>query len=214
MNNRTLPENLSIYPQLYALDILIEDSVREIPQQKLLIQFIDTVPVEALEYIAEELNVLGLRGWDFADTETKKRDLLKNAIRLKRYAGTPWAVEEAMRIAGYDDFELQENSGAHWATFRIYININAHAVNVLQIEQAKELVHIYKGARNVFEGFFFNGLHFDDEMQIDDELLVNGERNFADSINTSKQILRNGTIVRNGTQNYSTETDTIRIKIV
>jgi len=61
----------------------------------------DNVHSSVLPHLAEELNVLGYRGWLLADSEAQKRELLKLAIELHRYAGTPFAIERSLKAVGF-----------------------------------------------------------------------------------------------------------------
>jgi P2-related tail formation protein len=53
--------------------------------------------------------VTGYRGWLLADTEAQKRELLKVAIELHRYAGTPFAIEKALQSVGFIGATIIEN---------------------------------------------------------------------------------------------------------
>lgn len=209
-----IPDSLAVHPHLFAFDVVMRELVEEIEVDKILCYLFDTVDAELLPVLAEQFDLMGVKGWDYATNEKAQRQLLKNAIRLKRYKGTQWAVEEAIKVVGYDVFEYQENVGDNWGTFRIRININDHSITTAQVANAAKLVDVYKRKSAWFEGFFFHGLRFEDDVTLDDDLSVNGATNFSDNISTTKEILRNGTILRDGTQNYSTETDTLRIRIV
>ena len=69
----------------------------------------DNVDASLLPHLAEELNVTGYRGWLLADTEAQKRELLKVAIELHRYAGTPFAIEKALQSVGFTSATIIEN---------------------------------------------------------------------------------------------------------
>ena len=69
----------------------------------------DYVHSSLLPHLAEELNVTGYRGWLLADTETQKRELLKVAIELHRYAGTPFAIERSLQAVGFTGATIIEN---------------------------------------------------------------------------------------------------------
>lgn len=62
----------------------------------------DHVPAQALTALAEQLNLLGDAGWDFAGfgpaPEAKKRALLKEAVALHRLKGTRYAVQRALDL--------------------------------------------------------------------------------------------------------------------
>ena len=64
----------------------------------------DNVPASALPALAEQTNLLGDAGWDFANfgpsSELKKRSLLKIAVPLQGLRGTRYAIEQAMAAMG------------------------------------------------------------------------------------------------------------------
>lgn len=208
------PDSIMVYPHLYAFDVVMRQMLGEIPVETILVYFFDTVPAALLPVLAEQFDLLGVKGWDFATTEADQRALLKNVIRLKRKKGTQWAVEEAIKVAGYTQFDYKENVNNNWGTFRIRLDINTYSIDVTQVTKAVQLVEEYKRKSAWFEGFYFYGLQIVEEVTMDDDLSVSGASHFSDSVTTARQVLRDGSIVRNGTQNYSTETDTIKLRIV
>lgn len=70
---------------------------------------IDTVPGSVLPHLAEQFLVTGYHGWILADTEFKRRSLIKNAIVLHQKAGTPYAIKLALETLGYTDIIITEN---------------------------------------------------------------------------------------------------------
>lgn len=70
--------------------------------------FIDLVPSEFLELLAEKWSVTGYDGWMLAKTEAAKRKLIKSAVELHRYKGTPWAIREIIRQLGFGEVEIIE----------------------------------------------------------------------------------------------------------
>jgi phage tail P2-like protein len=69
---------------------------------------IDTAPAQALTHLAEHFHILGVEGWDAVTTDAEKRTLLKQAIELHRYKGTPWAVRTAVERVGYRNVVIEE----------------------------------------------------------------------------------------------------------
>ena len=61
----------------------------------------DNVHSSVLPHLAEELNVMGYRGWLLADSEAQKRELLKLAIELHKHAGTPYSIERSLKAVGF-----------------------------------------------------------------------------------------------------------------
>lgn len=80
-----------------------------LPLESLLIYAIDTVDSSALIHLADQFNVLGNRGWNLCDNEQQQRDLIKAAIELHRYAGTPYSIQRALSVVGFGDSTIDEN---------------------------------------------------------------------------------------------------------
>ncbi|AOJ06395.1 phage tail protein I [Burkholderia mayonis] len=75
----------------------------------ILVYLIDGVDASALPYLAEQFSVMGEDGWSLAESDDARRALIKGAIELHRYKGTPWAVREVIRRLGFGEVELVEN---------------------------------------------------------------------------------------------------------
>ncbi len=106
-----------------------------------MVYLVDLVNVAALPALAAQFDVLGYKGWALTNTEPERRALLKQAIELHRYKGTPWAVKEAIKRVGFGEVKIVEGgamlhdgtillrngeyrrgAGANWATFPISLN--------------------------------------------------------------------------------------------
>lgn len=61
---------------------------------------IDELSGNILEHLAWGLNIDPDEGWLLATTDTKKRDLIKNAVKIQRNKGTKYAVKKALEIVG------------------------------------------------------------------------------------------------------------------
>jgi P2-related tail formation protein len=92
---------------LAAFDDMMKQRFSELDLSILIPNLFDTVPAEALPYLARQYDVLGYKGWRFADTEQKQRMLLKNSIELHKYKGTTWSIKEALKIIGLDPVEVR-----------------------------------------------------------------------------------------------------------
>ncbi|MBP0021021.1 MAG: phage tail protein [Cyanobacteria bacterium SBLK] len=123
--------------------------------------YVDSVDTSVLPHLIEQFGVTGYRGGFLADTEQKKRDLVKNAISLHQKAGTLSAVVDALATLGYS-VTIEENpsltyngewnygdgevySGKRWARFIVNFPTNPPA------EEAKlinELINAWKPARS------------------------------------------------------------------
>lgn len=103
---------------IVKIDELVEERFSSVPLDQLLVYFIDTITAEALPFLAEQFNVLGIKGYAQAETEQDRRNLIKRAIELHRYKGTPWAVREGIKSIGFKDAEILEGAGLeHNGTF-------------------------------------------------------------------------------------------------
>lgn len=88
---------------------MTEQALGAIDLEALQVWDFDNVHASLLPHLAEELNVTGYRGWLLSDTEVQKRELLKVAIELHRYAGTPFAIEKALQSVGFTGATIIEN---------------------------------------------------------------------------------------------------------
>lgn len=70
---------------------------------------IDNVGETILNHLAQQFDVLGYKGWLLADTDEKKRALLKQSVRLHRTASTPYSIETALAILDITVTEIIEN---------------------------------------------------------------------------------------------------------
>lgn len=106
-----IASGISSVAHLVAFVTVAEQRYFDIDLSKILIYLVDNAPAEVLPYLADQFDVLGYKGWLFADTEEKRRALLKKAIVLHKKKGTPWAIREALKAIGYVDAEIIEGAG-------------------------------------------------------------------------------------------------------
>lgn len=72
---------------------------------------VESAPSRLLYALAWQFGVTGVAGWDLADTDDKRRDLIRRSIELHRRKGTPWAIREALRAVGFPDAQVVEGYG-------------------------------------------------------------------------------------------------------
>ena len=134
-----------------------------------IIYLIDEVESTALPHLAEQFHVGGLEGWNLCETDEEKRTLIKKAIDLHRYKGTPWAIKEALKAVGYQDAEIQEGiAGVYydgtlsydgyevyrgdvntWAIFRVLLDIGENkSLTQVQVSRIIDLVKEFKNVRS------------------------------------------------------------------
>ena len=103
---------------------------------------------------------------ELALTEAAQRDLLKNAIALHRFRGTPWAIKQALGSLGWATVTLLEgqtswggaayppNQG--WAVFRVVIELAAgQGVSIGAAATAAAAVNFFKPARAWLDSVWF-----------------------------------------------------------
>lgn len=139
-----------------------------LPADAPLVNLFDLVDASALASLGEQFHVMGVEGWNLAATEAARRSLLKKAIELHRYKGTPWAVEEALRATGYAGAEVREGgglcahdgeishngagtyaSGNRWAVFDVEVVLGESAgIDAAGRARIRETVNAWKNARS------------------------------------------------------------------
>lgn len=123
---------------------------------------IDSVDVSVLPHLAVHFNVIGDRGWNLADTELKQRNLLKRALELHLYKGTPFAIKLVCEILGHPIKTITENpgifydgsflydgsetySGVKWARFDIEFNEDP---TPSELKKLQALINAWKPLRS------------------------------------------------------------------
>lgn len=149
MSNAPLPPALASDERFAVLSTLAEEAFSEIDLSILLVYLIDLVPAHILPHLADQFHVMGLEGWEFADTELKRRDLIKQAIELHRYKGTPWAIEQVLVSLGMKGAvsEWFEYGGQPYR-FKIDIDLSGQGLGLVDYEQLVSLVMKYKNKRS------------------------------------------------------------------
>ncbi|ADJ61729.1 tail-related protein [Herbaspirillum seropedicae SmR1] len=152
-----LPPGLRQDASLRALETLAARPAALDLQAAVLYDFA-RVPASALIHLAEQLNMLGDAGWDLADTDAKKRALLREAIALHRIKGTPYAVKRALELLGVrasvtEWFQSQPRGRAH--TFSVDALVTgqpagAPAIDARRSEQIRRVVSFWKPASRHF----------------------------------------------------------------
>lgn len=147
-----LPSSLATDKNYLALNRLL-DRLDSLDLTRLLVYWLDDVDASALPHLAAQFHILGLEGWDYAVTEADKRSLLKQAVELHRYKGTPWAVRQGMRRV-HPDIDLAEWYEYGGKPYFFKIRYNGADVS-LSLSQALKLYYIIdalKSLRSRLEG--------------------------------------------------------------
>ena len=76
----------------------------------LMVFLVDIVDSSALPWLGEQFSLSG-DGWELAESDDVRRMLIKAAIELHRYKGTPWLIREVIRRFGFGEVDLIEGTG-------------------------------------------------------------------------------------------------------
>lgn len=162
---------------------------------------IDTVPASVLPHLAEQFLVTGYYGWILADTEAKRRALIKNAIELHKKAGTPYAIRLALASVGYPDAIVVENpslrldgswlldgtetlSGDSSGTFEVILSLSDGKISSVTIALIRGLIDTWKNARSHLIALRLGGTNLDGDLlfldgtwPLDGNQELDGEKN-------------------------------------
>ena len=158
------------YPHIMAIHDIIRDRLNDIPIEAVLIYIIDYVDADALPVLAEQFNVTGYKGYFIATTEAERRTIIKSAIDLQRWKGTPWSIKEALRAFGYGSVTIEEGTGLgikyngtythngsqtyggsyHWANFDVILNAADYpsGLDAADTESIYQIINEYKNVRS------------------------------------------------------------------
>ena len=133
---------------------------------------LEHTPDVVLWFLAQQFGVTGAL-WSGMDTPAKKRALIAKALRLQRHRGTPWCVEEVIRLLGYSDAKVLDRqsllrydgeamfNGAFtydsalpsWAHFRVRVTPGAHSFLESDQTTAQPLAESWAPLRCRFAGW-------------------------------------------------------------
>ncbi len=179
--NNILADSISSVPHLAAFDTVVAARMSSLELDSLLVYIIDTVTASALPILAKQFDVEGFRGYGLATTDEQRRNIIKQAIELKRYMGTVWAIKQAMLAVGYTDAVLIEgidtgDPSTDWARFKIESELG-DTVGIEGTSQSDlaKLVREYKPARSYLEGISYRIAISDTLKPLIDDLYITYE---------------------------------------
>lgn len=199
-NDTILPDSISLHPHLMAFDIAAKEYLDDLQLEVLLVYLIDQVDARALPILGDQFDVMGYKGWNLCATDAERRALIKRAIELHRYKGTPWAVAEALKSIGFTDVVITEHVNGHWARFSL--KINNQQVTATGFEQIVQMVEEYKNVRSVLDSVNI-------ELGVDDEIIIadNDEAFATDQLIAEDIIYFSGSVFYDGAENYDGTND-------
>jgi len=120
MSNRTIASALAS-SRLGVIDDVAAGVFDDIDLSSIMVYLIDVCSVEALPWLAEQFDVSGENGYDSCTTERQKRELIKHAIRIHRFAGTTQAFTYFCNSIGYTLKRIDKNINRTWCCFNLVL---------------------------------------------------------------------------------------------
>lgn len=186
-----LPDPLTSAPHIVAFDTLAAARLDAIELDAVLVYLIDSVSASALPFLADQFGVSGLRGYRQAQTEQDKRNLIKQAIELKRYMGTVYAIKQAMISLGYGEALLVEGidegtPAIDWAKFKVQVDLaDSFGLDGDSASNLTALINEYKNVRSHLLSIDFTANITDILDSIAEELLVSQNSDLSDEFTFS-----------------------------
>lgn len=143
--------NLKIFDEICA------ERFSQIDLECILVSIIDNIPADALPHLAEQYHITGNEGWLQALSEVEKRNLIKSAIKMHRYKGTKFALEEifkTLNIVG--NVEEWFNYGGEPYHFKVILQIFNRSINEETETKLRALINEYKNERSWLEEIQFH----------------------------------------------------------
>lgn len=146
---------------LKIFDGICEERFGNLNLDAVLVSIIDNVPSDALPHLAEQYHITGNEGWLQALSEAEKRNLIKSAIKMHRYKGTKYAIEEifnTLNIVG--NVKEWFNYGGKPYYFKVILQIFNRSINEETETKLRALIDEYKNERSWLEQieFFLSSL--------------------------------------------------------
>jgi phage tail P2-like protein len=138
-----------------------------------MVYLVDTCEASVLPYLADQFDVTGLQGFEIAETESEKREIIKKSIALHKFIGTPYAIREACRSVGLPVVIIEEgvpsvppNPTTDWANFRVIIQPETDKhITEEHTRKLRLFIEYYKNERSHLVEFgYYNS--FEDELTI------------------------------------------------
>lgn len=141
---------------LKIFDEICEERFSQLDLACILVSIIDNVPSSALPHLAEQYHITGNEGWLQVLSETEKRNLIKSAIKMHRYKGTKYALEEifkTLNIVGNVDEWF--NYGGKPYHFKVILQIFNRSINEETENRLRALIDEYKNERSWLEEIIY-----------------------------------------------------------
>lgn len=150
-----LPPALAGDERFAILCELLQEEFDDLDLSPMLVYLVDVVPPQVLPHLADQFHVMSLEGWHYARNEQEQRELIKRAIELHRYKGTPWAIEQALLTVLGVTAEVVEWFQYQGRPYRFQLHIertgSVSRLDDLTFDSLFKLVREYKNARSRLE---------------------------------------------------------------
>lgn len=144
-----LPPALAGDERFAILCELLQEEFDSLDLSPMLVYLVDVVPPQVLPHLADQFHVMGLEGWRYARDDQEQRELIKRAIELHRYKGTPWAIEQVLvtlNLSGRVS-EWYEYGGSPYR-FRVDIELTDRGIDEATYDALVDLIREYKNKRS------------------------------------------------------------------
>lgn len=111
MAEQQLPPALAGDERFALLCELLDETYADLDLGAMAVYLVDQVKPSLLPTLAEQFSLLDEAAWLLAESEDARRNLIKNAVTLHRYKGTPWAIREVIRLLGFGEVTILEGLG-------------------------------------------------------------------------------------------------------
>ncbi len=124
----------------HIIKVLIYPRIDEIEDEKL------------LDLLAWQFHI---EGYDQAQTIQEKRNLIKNAVELHRYKGTPYAIKKVFQALGLDA-SLQEWFDYNGDPYKFKVLVKSVIQDEATYRRLIELINEYKNVRSWLDAIGFH----------------------------------------------------------
>lgn len=91
---------------------LMQETLSGTDLSAMAVYLVDQVHASLLPTLADQFSLLDEAVWELAESDTNRRALIKGAIELHRYKGTPWSIREVFRLLGFGEVEIKEGAAS------------------------------------------------------------------------------------------------------
>lgn len=149
MADLQLPPALASDERFTLLCELLQEEMANLDINAMLVYLIEVVPPQVLPHLAEQFHVMGLEGSRYARNAREQRELIKQAIELHRYKGTPWAIEQVLASVMGLSSTVSEWFEYGGRPYRFRVDVEAtRALGQAEHDGIYALVREYKNARS------------------------------------------------------------------